>query len=174
MLCVHKHVGVDSESCEQLGGGLDMTQYVEEVLRSLLSADGPQAAVVGQGNESDSIPFTSVRLVVEEVAGVVPIVHSRSCVIAGLLCRCEGSVTESMVPDHGLLSSARLCAFPIALPLFSVNSLFRPNEANISYLYLLVYISLYNTLVLASWSQFSSFLSLSLSSRLLSQDSQGL
>ena len=53
-----------------------------------------------------------------------------------------------MVPDHRLLSSAHLCAFPITLPLFSENSFFRPNEANISYLYLLVYISLYNTPVL--------------------------
>ena len=70
-------------------------------------------------------------------------------------------VTESVVPDHRLLSSACLCAFPVTLPLFSINSLFRPNEANISYLYLLVDISLYNTLVLASWFRFSSFLSLS-------------
>ena len=67
---------------------------------------------------------------------------------------------ESVIPDHGLLSSACLCTFPVALPSFSINSLFRPNEANISYLDLLVYISLYNTLVLASWSWFSSFLSL--------------
>ena len=91
MSCVHKHVGVNSESCERLGGGSDTTQYAEEVLRSPLSADGPQAAVVGQGNESDSIPFTGVQPVVEGVLGVVPVVHSRSCVIAGSLCRCEGS-----------------------------------------------------------------------------------
>ena len=91
MLCAHKHVGIDSESCERLRGGSDTMQYVEEVLRSPLSADGPQAAVVGWGNESDSIPFTGVRPVVEEVPGVVPIVHSWSCVVAGSLCWCEGS-----------------------------------------------------------------------------------
>ena len=70
---------------------------------------------------------------------------------------------ESVVPDHRLLSSVHLCAFPIILPSFSLNSLFRPNEANISYLYLLVYISLYNTLVFVSRSCSSSFLFLSLS-----------
>ena len=91
MSCAHKHVGVDNELCEQLRGGSDMMQYVEEVLHSPLSADEPQAAVVGWGNGSDSIPFTSVRPVVEEVPGVVPIVHSRSCVVAGSLCQCEGS-----------------------------------------------------------------------------------
>ena len=37
-----------------------MTQYAEEVLHSPLSADGPQAAAVGWGNESDSIPFTGI------------------------------------------------------------------------------------------------------------------
>ena len=58
--CVHKHVSIDNESCEQLGGGLDTMQYAEEVLCSPLSVDGPQAAVVGWGNESDSIPFTGI------------------------------------------------------------------------------------------------------------------
>ena len=66
-------------------------QYAEEVLCSPLSVDGPQAAVAGQGNESDSIPFIGVQPVVEEVPGVVPIVHGQSCVIAGSLCQCEGS-----------------------------------------------------------------------------------
>ena len=73
------------------------------------------------------------------------------------------SVMEPMYPDLRLLSSARLCAFPVVLPLFSLNSLFRLNEANISYVYLLVYLSLYNTPVFASRSRFSFFLSLSLS-----------
>ena len=53
----------------------------------------------------------------------------------------------------------------IVLPSFSLNSLFRPNEANISYVYLLVYLSIYNTLgfrVLVSVLVFL-FLSLSLS-----------
>ena len=86
MSCVHKHVSVDNESCEQLRGGSDTMQYAEEVLRSPLSADGPRAAVIGRGNESDSIPFTSVRPVVEEVPSVVPIVHSQSYVIARSLC----------------------------------------------------------------------------------------
>ena len=73
------------------------------------------------------------------------------------------SVTEPAVPDLRLLSSAHLCAFPVILPSFSLNSLFRLNEANISYVYLLVYLSLYNTPVFASRSHFSFSLSLSLS-----------
>ena len=73
-------------------------------------------------------------------------------------------VMEPMVPDLRLLSSARLCTFPIVLPSFSLNSLFRPNEANISYVYILVYLSIYNTPVFASWFRSSSFsFSLSLS-----------
>ena len=51
---------------------------------------------------------------------------------------------EPVVPGLRLLSSARLCAFPVVLPSFSSNSLFRPNEANISYVYILVDISIYN------------------------------
>ena len=74
------------------------------------------------------------------------------------------SVTEPVVPGLRLLSSARLCAFPVVLPSFSSNSLFRPNKANISYLYILVYLSLYNNPVFASRSRFS--FSLSLSARL--------
>ena len=69
---------------------------------------------------------------------------------------------EPMVLDLRLLSSARLCAFPVVLPSFSLNSLFRPNEANISYVYLPVYLSLYNTPVFVSQSRFSFSLSLSL------------
>ena len=73
-------------------------------------------------------------------------------------------VMEPVVPDLRLLSSVCLCAFPIILPSFSLNSLFRPNEANISYVYILVYLSIYNTLGFMSWSQSSSFsFSLSLS-----------
>ena len=70
-----------------------------------------------------------------------------------------GLVTEPMVPDLRLLSSAHLCAFPVIPPLFSLNCLFRPNEANISYVYLLVYLSLYNTLIFTSWSRSSFSLS---------------
>ena len=73
-----------------------------------------------------------------------------------------GLVTEPVVPDLCLLSSARLCAFPIVPPSFSLNSLFRPNETNISYVYILVDLSLYNTPVFASRSRFSFSLSLSL------------
>ena len=65
-----------------------------------------------------------------------------------------------MVLDLRLLSSARLCAFLVVLPSFSLNSLFRVNEANISYMYLLVYDSLYNTPVFASRSRSSLSLSL--------------
>ena len=104
MLCVYKHVGVDNELCEQLRGGLDMMQYVEEVLCSPLSVDGPQAAVVGWGNESHSIPFTGIQPVVEEVPGVVPIVHSQSCVIAGSLCWHEGS-PQVLFPESRLSMS---------------------------------------------------------------------
>ena len=53
-----------------------------------------------------------------------------------------------MVPGLRLLSSARLCTFPVVLPSFGSNSLFRPNEANISYVYILVYLSLYDNPVL--------------------------
>ena len=73
---------------------------------------------------------------------------------------------EPVVPGLRLLSSMRLCAFPVVLPSFSSNSLFRPNEANISYVYILVYLSLYNIPVFVSRSRFS--FSLSLSSRHLS------
>ena len=76
-------------------------------------------------------------------------------------------VTEPVVPGLHLLSSARLCAFPVVLPSFSSNSLFRPNEANISYVYILVFLSLYNIPVFASRSRFS-FLILSLSLSLFS------
>ena len=68
-------------------------------------------------------------------------------------------VMEPVVPGLRLLSSARLRAFPVILPSFSSNSLFRPNEANISYLYILVYFSLYNIPVSASRSRFTSSLS---------------
>ena len=66
---------------------------------------------------------------------------------------------ESVVPDHGLLYSPVRTYVPFLLspPSFSLNYLFRPNEANISYLYLLVYVSLYNTLIFVSWSRSSSF-----------------
>ena len=69
---------------------------------------------------------------------------------------------EPVVPGLRLLSSMRLCAFPVVLPSFGSNSLFRLNEANISYVYILVYLSLYNIPVFASRSHFS-FLILSLS-----------
>ena len=54
---------------------------------------------------------------------------------------------------HGSESWTTLQCMPmhlscLALPLFGINSLFRLNTANISYLYQLVYFSLYNTPVL--------------------------
>ena len=41
-----------------------------------------------------------------------------------------------------------MCLSHLTLPSFGINSLFRLNTANISYLYRLVYFSLYNTPVL--------------------------
>ena len=75
----------------------------------------------------------------------------------------RATVTEPVVPGLRLLSSARLCAFPVVLPSFGSNSLFRPSEANISYVYIPVYLSLYNNPVLRL-SLGLYFLSLSLSS----------
>ena len=62
---------------------------------------------------------------------------------------------EPVVPGLRLLSSVCLCAFPVILPSFGSNSLFRPNEANMSYVYILVYLSLFNIPVFVSRSRFS-------------------
>ena len=107
-------------------------------------------------------------------SGRSPILHMRHCELAGLKNKCPRllylhgaillskrlGVTEPVVSDLCLLSSARLCTFPIIPPSFSLNSLFRPNKTNISYVYILVDLSLYNTPVFASRSHFSFSLSL--------------